>query len=289
MIGIRKKNTDKKGSKKTSKDEVRIIMIERLDGNVGIIKSNFMADKKKDEDSKMTRIINESNSFNEYMPSADQDVICELKDDEITTKIKKLNNTLKLNNGKPNPKINETDIKLDITKLTINKQLNKFRNKKGELGTFQMLSQDGEITIFYLHENDELIPLRINLDAKTIHTDCGSKRKPAAIAFANTLNKFQSKLQKAIEGRAMFFLTILLIWTAVCCAGTGLVLWKYHQYDSMYENSKIAEIQQASADTTFQCLNQLTMERFGLNNESESDIFDKKHPELTEKTDPVGK
>jgi len=248
----------KVSGKKLTSNQVNIVLFERISKDTGYIKDTFIADRYKDEASGVTMMKSVSQQgFNVLEPGEDVDVIDDLSLDEMDLRAKAIKKKLKDKKGKPNPNINERDLNLELAKIRINKHRNKFKNSDGTMGSYALIGKDGARTYFFLDDRDEYIPLRINLENFTVHTDCGSKKKPASVAMSNTLKKFESKLMKAVEGRLLWFLTINIIAIILVLAAGGFVLKKYNEYDDMYENSQWVQMQSKMFNQSYGCLDKL--------------------------------
>jgi hypothetical protein len=269
----------KVGGKKLTSDQVRVVIFNKLGSDVGNIKGSFIADRYPDSASGVTRIKSDALvGFDVLEPTEDVEVVKDDNNDSINLKVTAIKKKLKEKKGKPNPSINERDLTVELAKLRINKHRNLFKNGNGSMGSYYYIGKDGSKTLMFLEDRDEFIPLRVNLENYTVHTDCGSKKKPASVAMSNTLKKFESKLMKAIEGRLLWFLTILIIGIILTLAAGLYVMKKYNDYDDMYENSNIVSMQKMMVNNTYGCLDKLQqLQSTGKVTYSDSQIEDIKY------------
>jgi hypothetical protein len=185
--------------------------------------NTFGAEKVRDNDG-VVWLSNEDKAFKEIFP-LDSDNVVRYSKESIDKEISKIE---KSKIGKNENALNKESRLLELKKLK--------KGLENPKGSFLKIDKDGTPHLFYLRYRTAYVPIKWNLDFSTVHTPVEPLIKNVLTTQLDKMKKYNQTKENIISGGMIFFMLILIIWTAVL----GYMSLKFY---AEVDNSQVQALQ----------------------------------------------
>lgn len=245
-----------KGLAQAASNQVFINIFTTIE-DTPVYEDGFMANIITDESEDVRYIVNVDKNFKELYPEKDTLFDFEVAGD---TKKEKINN-LKLKIAEKKKKLKEVAIKplKEINEEDLEKEVKILEIKiseiqRGGTGSPMYVAKQGLRNFFYEKTSGEYIPWRWHARGKSMYRDIAYKKKFFAMANSNLMAKYGQKLRKAVDSSLIWLLFIAGLWTIALMIGSFVLVGKYHDFDTMYDDSRMIELKTKAETAMIFCV-----------------------------------
>jgi len=159
---------------------------------------------------------------------------------DIDKKITEYKAKLEKENNIDDPNVNQKNFEYELLKLYAQKRAITYNND----ASYVSYGEDGQPEIIYLRESDYFTPFKWDTETETIYQPSEAKKKSVVSTLRNKESKYNNN--DKVSATAIILLIAGIVLTLGNIFG-GLKLW------TMYDESKIAELEASSLETLDIC------------------------------------